>query len=114
MTPPARKVRYSLATPDPMYREIGERIRIERKAQGLTVDAVASAVGVQRGYFTLWEAGKRRIYAHHLAAIARALRVPVAAFYPDDDTTPIRYTLVATADSPIRYTLTSSRETQAP
>lgn len=97
MTPPARKVRYTLAEPNPIYREIGERIRLERKAQGLTVEALAKTVGMQRGYFTLWEAGKRRIYAHHLAAIAKALGVPVAAFYPDPDAEPISYTLTATA-----------------
>ena len=110
MTPPARKVRYALAPPDPIYREIGERIRLARKARGMTVEALGNAVGVQRGYFTLWEAGTRRIYAHHLAAIARALNMDVGALYPDSDVEPIRYTLTATADSPIDYTLTSSAE----
>lgn len=89
-----RAVRYSKAPPDPIYAEIGARIHELRVVRGWTVEKLANMVGVQRGYFTLWEAGVRPIYAHRLIAIARALEVSLADLVPDD-TEPVGYVLTA-------------------
>lgn len=73
---------------DPLYDEIGQRIRTERKALGFTQTDLASCVGYERPTsISEIEAGKIQIPVHVLVAIADALGVSLACLLPEQEAT---------------------------
>jgi transcriptional regulator with XRE-family HTH domain len=63
--------------------ELGQRIRQAREARGLTQEQLAERIARDQRSVSEYESGKRRIYAHDLPNIARALNVPVMYFFDD-------------------------------
>lgn len=64
-------------------RDIGVRIRRAREARGLSQEQLAEMISRTQFSVSEYESGKRRIYAHDLPNIARALGVPLMYFYED-------------------------------
>lgn len=64
-------------------RQIGERIRRAREARQLSQEQLAEMISRTQHSVSEYESGKRRIYAHDLPNIARALNVPLLYFYED-------------------------------
>ena len=60
---------------------VGSRIALLRTASGLSQSALASSVGVSFQQLQKYEAGKNRVGASRLHAIADRLGVPVASFF---------------------------------
>ncbi len=54
------------------------RIREEREAQGLSLEALAGNAGLSTGYLSRMEKGERNVSLKNLQKIAEALRVPMA------------------------------------
>ena len=65
---------------------VGLKIRDRRKELGLSQTDLGSEVGVSFQQMQKYEKGVNRIGASRLAAIAKALRVPVGYFFPVDET----------------------------
>ncbi|MBV2363006.1 helix-turn-helix domain-containing protein [Streptomonospora sp. NEAU-YY374] len=65
---------------DLSWERIGERVRASRAAAGLSQQALADAVGLERSMVSKLESGDRRIDAVELTRIARAVGVPVSHF----------------------------------
>ncbi|MDA0564069.1 XRE family transcriptional regulator [Streptomonospora sp. S1-112] len=63
---------------DLSWSRIGERVRASRAAAGLSQQALADTVGLERSMVSKLESGDRRIDAVELTRIARALGVPVS------------------------------------
>lgn len=53
------------------------------EASGLSRADICAAVGISRGMLSLIESGQRRIGVEKAAALAAALKVPVALVRPD-------------------------------
>ncbi|GAA0655518.1 helix-turn-helix domain-containing protein [Brevundimonas lenta] len=70
---------------DPVDRYVGERIRAERMAAGLTQTQLGAAVGVTFQQIQKYERGVNRVSASTLARAAKALGVPVIRLFPDLD-----------------------------
>jgi transcriptional regulator with XRE-family HTH domain len=64
-------------------RDIGVRIRRAREARQLSQEQLAEMISRTQHSVSEYESGKRRIYAHDLPNIARALNVPVMYFFED-------------------------------
>src|SRR5690348_14181537 len=86
--PPARLVVAShrgasmtVKAPSETDRAIGRRIRLRRLACRMSQEQFAAALGVTFQQVQKYERGANRISAGRLQAVARVLRVPVAAFY---------------------------------
>lgn len=62
-------------------KEIGEKLREFRKRRGLTQEALAEKTGVTFQQIQQYENGRTRLNTDKLQAIAKALEVPVAAFF---------------------------------
>lgn len=77
----ARRVRGG--TPHPIDSHIGLRVRALRKERGLSLDALAAALGIAYQQVQKYETGANRISAGALYGIARALRAPVGYFYAE-------------------------------
>lgn len=60
-----------------LLRELGRKLRSERQRVGWTVTELAERGGVSRRYVTEAEAGRANLSVLKLAALARALRVPL-------------------------------------
>jgi transcriptional regulator with XRE-family HTH domain len=60
---------------------MGIAIRRERKARGLSQDAIASALGVAPQQLSKYELGTNGFSAQMLVAVAKILQVPVAELY---------------------------------
>ena len=75
------------------YRRIGERVRAQRLALGLTQEALAKAAGTARTSITNLEKGLQHVPLHTLLAIAGEFGVEVA------DLLPRRAELQATGDA---------------
>jgi transcriptional regulator with XRE-family HTH domain len=65
--------------------EIGQRIRDERKRQGLTLEKVGEKVGLSGAYLSQIENGRVNINISHLQRISRVLKVPLVHFFVDGD-----------------------------
>ena len=63
-----------------MHKSFGDRLRFERKKQGLTAEMVAKACGTSRSYVTLIESGKRRPGKKVLPKIAGVLKIKTVKF----------------------------------
>ena len=64
---------------------VGHMIRDRRRELGLSQTDLGTEVGISYQQMQKYENGTNRIGASRLAAIAKALRVPVAYFFSEDD-----------------------------
>ena len=69
---------------EPVYREIGARIRAARLQRGLTQAALAAKIGHARLSVNAMETARQRVQVHTLYEIARWLDVPIAALLPSE------------------------------
>lgn len=67
----------------PVDQGIGSRIALLRTANGLSQSQLASALGISFQQVQKYEAGKNRVGAGRLQAIADRLGVPVSTFFED-------------------------------
>jgi transcriptional regulator with XRE-family HTH domain len=65
--------------------ELGERIRRARELAHLSQDELAQKIAKDQRAISLYESGRRRIYAIELPKIAQALNVPVSYFFERDE-----------------------------
>ena len=68
------------------YKLIGERIKRERKASGMTQDVLAEKLGVSIGYVSQVERGITKISLDLLGAISSILNCDVASFITESAT----------------------------
>ena len=71
--------------PDPIDLSVGRRIRLARKARGLSQQALAEAVGISFQQIQKYESGANRVSASMLAKIAATLDMPVADLFGASD-----------------------------
>ena len=67
--------------PDLIDVEVGQRIRIQRLAAGLSQTELAERIGVTFQQVQKYEKGMNRVGAGRLTQIARVLNVPVGSFF---------------------------------
>jgi transcriptional regulator with XRE-family HTH domain len=72
--------------PDLIDVEVGQRIRIQRLAAGLSQSELAERIGVTFQQVQKYEKGMNRVGAGRLTKIARVLNVPVGSFFDGRDT----------------------------
>jgi transcriptional regulator with XRE-family HTH domain len=65
----------------PIQHRVGKTIQRQRKLQGLTQEALAEAVNVNRAYIGHIEQGRRTPSLTMLEKIARVLKVPVGELF---------------------------------
>lgn len=63
---------------------VGEKIRARRQELGMTMDDLGRAIGVQRSAVNKYEKGVVELTASKIAALAKALDVPVFYLLDDD------------------------------
>jgi transcriptional regulator with XRE-family HTH domain len=63
---------------------VGEKIRARRQQLGMTMDDLGRAIGVQRSAVNKYEKGMVELTASKIAALAKALDVPVFYLLDDD------------------------------
>lgn len=61
----------------PLLRKVGERVRQVRADKGLSQEALADLAGIDRSYMSGIERGVRNTSLLKLAAVAKALGVPL-------------------------------------
>ena len=66
---------------DPIDTAVGQRIRLERKAKGLSQQALAEAIGVSFQQVQKYENGANRVSASMLARISETLDAPIAELF---------------------------------
>lgn len=71
-------------TPDPIDVEVGRRIRLRRKALGLSMQALGDHIGVSYQQCEKYEKGANRVSASMLVRIAAKLETTVAALVGED------------------------------
>ena len=67
--------------PDLIDVEVGQRIRIQRLAAGLSQSELADRIGVTFQQVQKYEKGMNRVGAGRLTKIARVLSVPIGSFF---------------------------------
>jgi transcriptional regulator with XRE-family HTH domain len=67
--------------PNPVDVEVGRRIRFERMASGLSQTDLGTKIGVTFQQVQKYEKGTNRVGASRLTQIAKALDVPITAFF---------------------------------
>jgi transcriptional regulator with XRE-family HTH domain len=72
--------------PDPIDVEVGQRIRIQRLAAGLSQSELADKIGVTFQQVQKYEKGANRVGAGRLTQIANVLNVPVSTFFEGRET----------------------------
>jgi transcriptional regulator with XRE-family HTH domain len=72
--------------PDLIDVEVGQRIRIQRLAAGLSQSELAERIGVTFQQVQKYEKGTNRVGAGRLTKIARVLNVPVGSFFDGRET----------------------------
>lgn len=65
------------------FKEIGKRIQKCRTDNKMTQEKLAELVGTTQKYISRIEAGNHRLHLDTIAAIAKALHVPVDSFIAD-------------------------------
>lgn len=70
--------------PHPIDMAVGARIRLTRKARGVSQQALAEAVGLTFQQIQKYERGANRVSASKLAEIAAALQVSVSELFGTD------------------------------
>jgi transcriptional regulator with XRE-family HTH domain len=68
----------------PLLRKVGERIRRARATRGVSQEALADSVGVDRSYMSGIERGVRNVTLLKFFAVARALKVRPCELLEDD------------------------------
>lgn len=63
---------------------IGQRIKVLRKAKGISQEALANIAEIDRTYMTSVENGKRNISIINLEKIINALQLSIAEFFNDE------------------------------
>jgi transcriptional regulator with XRE-family HTH domain len=71
--------------PDPVDIEVGQRIKIERLAAGLSQTELGESIGVTFQQVQKYEKGTNRVGAGRLTQIARGLKIPVNTFFEGHD-----------------------------
>jgi transcriptional regulator with XRE-family HTH domain len=71
--------------PDPIDREVGQRVRERRAALGLSQGALGDAIGVTFQQVQKYERGANRISASRLHRIAELLQVTPTYFFGNDE-----------------------------
>lgn len=74
---------------DPIDREIGQRIRLRRKAMGHSQSSLGEAIGVSFQQIQKYERGSNRVAGSNLVRVARFLDTTVAAILGEDSETPL-------------------------
>jgi transcriptional regulator with XRE-family HTH domain len=69
---------------DDDFRNLGQRLQALRRAQGLTLELLATDSGLSAGYLSQIENGQAVPSLTALQVIAASLGVEVATFFPDD------------------------------
>lgn len=64
---------------DPLLRRVGNRIKKMRGEKGVSQEALADTVGIDRSYMSGIERGVRNVSILKLRDVARALKVPIRA-----------------------------------
>lgn len=59
----------------------GKAIRQVRQMRGMTIEELASVVGVTDGAISQWETGRFSPRQHHQVAVAKALDVPWSTLF---------------------------------
>ena len=72
--------------PDPIDVEVGQRIRIQRLATGLSQSELADRIGVTFQQVQKYEKGANRVGAGRLTQIANVLNVRVSSFFEGRET----------------------------
>ncbi|HEV3396754.1 MAG TPA: helix-turn-helix transcriptional regulator [Xanthobacteraceae bacterium] len=85
--------------PDFIDVEVGQRIRIQRLAAGLSQSELAERIGVTFQQVQKYEKGMNRVGAGRLTKIARVLNVPVGSFFDGRET--IEQVALQGMDSPL-------------
>ena len=67
--------------PDPVDIEVGQRIKIQRLAAGLSQTELGESIGVTFQQVQKYEKGANRVGAGRLTQIARCLKIPVNTFF---------------------------------
>ena len=81
--------------PIPTDGQVGKRIRTRRLLLGMSLETLATALGLTYQQVGKYELGTNRVSALRLFAIAEILGVPISYFFGDvrsDDSTPSRHT----------------------
>ena len=73
-------------TPDPLDVAVGQRIRLTRKARGVSQAALAEHLGVSFQQTQKYEKGSNRVSASMLIRIAQRLDTTVAALVGENET----------------------------
>jgi transcriptional regulator with XRE-family HTH domain len=73
-------------TPDPLDVAVGQRIRVRRKAVGVSQSTLAEFIGVSFQQCQKYEKGSNRVSASMLIRIAHRLDTTVAALVGEDET----------------------------
>jgi transcriptional regulator with XRE-family HTH domain len=71
--------------PDPVDIEVGQRIKIQRLAAGLSQTELGGSIGVTFQQVQKYEKGANRVGAGRLTQIARGLQIPVNTFFEGHD-----------------------------
>ena len=79
---------------------VGEKIRARRRELNMTMDDLGKAVGVQRSAINKYEKGMVELTASKIAALAKALDVPVFYLLDDDPEEPDQARLEALHQNP--------------
>ena len=69
--------------PNPTDVYVGSRVRMRRKMLGLSQEKLGEKLGITFQQIQKYEKGTNRVGASRLQAMATALEVPVAYFFPD-------------------------------
>jgi transcriptional regulator with XRE-family HTH domain len=89
-------------SPDQVDVQVGQRIRVQRQAIGMSQTKLADALGVTFQQVQKYETGKNRLGAGRLTKIASVLQVPVANLLGTDDRTGRALERQGGASSPIK------------
>src|SRR5215471_5405182 len=71
--------------PDPVDIEVGQRIKIQRLAAGLSQTELGESIGVTFQQVQKYEKGTNRVGAGRLTKIAQVFGIPVSAFFGTQD-----------------------------
>jgi transcriptional regulator with XRE-family HTH domain len=69
----------------PFLRKLGERIRDLRQKAEMSQEALADEAGLDRSYMSGIERGVRNVSVLNLAAVAKALRIPITRLFSESD-----------------------------
>lgn len=73
--------------PNPTDIYVGSRVRMRRKMLGLSQEKLGDKLGITFQQIQKYEKGTNRVGASRLQAMATALEVPIAYFFPDNSVT---------------------------